>query len=67
MLATIFSVGNGIRAEHQVVRNAALYMLGQFSEFIQPEISDYAGDILPVLFTYLDTAFAGLTPGVKVV
>ena len=63
----MFSLGNGIRAEHQVVRNAALYMLGQFSEFIQPEISDYAGDILPVLFTYLDTAFAGLTPGVKVV
>ena len=63
----IFTSGNGIRAEHQVVRNAALYMLGQFSEFIQPEISDYAGDILPVLFTYLDTAFAGLTPGVKVV
>ena len=41
-------------------------MLGQFSEYIQPEISNYAGDILPVLFTYLDTAFTTLQPGVKV-
>ena len=49
-----------------MVRNAALYMLGQFSEYIQPEISEYAGDILPVLFQYLDTAFSQLQPGVKV-
>jgi len=59
------SLGNGIRSEQQIVRNSALYMLGQFSEFIQPEISNYAGDILPVLFQYLDTAFAGLKPGEK--
>jgi len=58
-------LGNGIRHEHQAVRNAALYMLGQFSENIQPEISNYAGDILPVLFQYLDSAFASLQPGVK--
>lgn len=58
-------LGNGIRHESVIVRNAALYMLGQFSEYIQPEISNYAGDILPVLFTYLDTAFTTLQPGVK--
>lgn len=49
-----------------IVRNAALYMLGQFSENIQPEISNYAGEILPVLLQYLDGAFATLQPGVKV-
>lgn len=58
--------GNGIRHEHPAVRNSALYMLGQFSEYIQPEISDYAGDILPVLFQYLDTAFLAMQPGVQV-
>jgi len=56
-------LGNGIKHEHQIVRNSALYMLGQFSEYIQPEISNYAGDILPVLLQYLDTAFAKLQPG----
>jgi hypothetical protein len=38
----------------------------QFSEFIQPELSEHAADILPVLLQYLDTAFAQLTPGAKV-
>ena len=42
-------------------------MLGQFSEYIQPEISEYAGDILPVLFQYLDTAFLAMQPGVQVI
>jgi len=56
-------LGNGIRSEQQIVRNAALYMLGQFSEYIQPEISNYAGDIIPVLFQYLDSAFASFKPG----
>merc|ERR1712020_41973 len=50
------AIGNGIKIQdHPHVRNAALYALGQFSEFLQPEISDYAGEILPVLFSYLDT------------
>jgi len=58
-------LGNGIRSDQQIVRNAALYMLGQFSEYIQPEISNYAGEILPVLFQYLDSAFASFKPGEK--
>ena len=32
----------------------------------QPEISDYSDDILPVLFQYLDTAYATMQPGIKV-
>ena len=55
-----------MQSEHLMVRNAALYMLGMYSEFVQPEISEYAGDILPVLFKYLDSAFAQLAAGHKV-
>merc|ERR1719376_1599658 len=58
-------MGAGIRHENPVVRNSALYMLGQFSEFIQPEISNHAPEILPVLLEYLDTAMVALTPGQK--
>ncbi|XP_020296536.1 importin-4-like [Pseudomyrmex gracilis] len=43
----------GITESSDVVRNAALYALGQFSEHLQPEISHYASDLLPVLFEYL--------------
>merc|ERR1719382_690728 len=32
-------IGQGIKNNNPLVRNAALYTLGQFSEFIQPEIS----------------------------
>jgi hypothetical protein len=38
-------------------------MLGQFSEHIQPEIINYAGAILPVLFQYLDSEFASIMAG----
>ncbi|XP_049829697.1 importin-4-like [Schistocerca gregaria] len=43
----------GITDETPVVRNAALYALGQFSEHLQPDISQYASDLLPVLFEHL--------------
>merc|ERR1740129_2221214 len=58
-------VGNGIKHANPLVRNSALYTLGQFSEFIQPEISNYAGEILPILLEYLDKAFASIQPGGK--
>jgi hypothetical protein len=51
-------IDTGIKHPVPVVRNAALYALGQFSEYMQPEISEYASSILPVLVTYLDTACA---------
>ena len=47
---------SGIRHPMAAVRNAALYALGQFSEYMQPEISNYANQILPVLIQYLDSA-----------
>merc|ERR1719219_2554483 len=56
-------LSNGIKQENPAVRNAAFYMLGQYSEFIQPELSNHAADILPVLLEFLDRALASLPPG----
>ncbi|XP_063239917.1 importin-4-like [Bacillus rossius redtenbacheri] len=47
-------VCKGIRDPTGVVRNAALFALGQFSEHLQPDISQFASELLPVLFDYLD-------------
>lgn len=44
----------GITDPSPIVRNAALYALGQFSEHLQPEISQYSSELLPVLFEYLN-------------
>ncbi|KAK2578828.1 hypothetical protein KPH14_002445 [Odynerus spinipes] len=43
----------GITDAAPVVRNAALFALGQFSEHLQPDISQYSSELLPVLFEYL--------------
>lgn len=50
----------GIKHQVPVVRNAALYALGQFSEYLQPEISKYAVNIVPVLLGYIDMAYVGM-------
>lgn len=43
----------GITHASPVVRNAALFALGQFSEHLQPDISRYADELLPILFQFL--------------
>ncbi|KAK2723477.1 importin-4-like isoform X2 [Artemia franciscana] len=43
----------GIQDPEMIVRNAALFAVGQFSEFLQPDMSNYSDLLLPVLFTYL--------------
>nr|XP_014336661.1 PREDICTED: importin-4 isoform X1 [Bos mutus] len=45
----------------QVVRNAALFALGQFSENLQPHISSYSGDVMPLLLSYLKSVPPGRT------
>ncbi|KAH1182212.1 importin-4 isoform X1 [Mauremys mutica] len=40
--------------ESLVVRSAALFALGQFSENLQPDITAYAGEVLPLLLSYLE-------------
>ncbi|XP_014209388.1 importin-4 [Copidosoma floridanum] len=44
----------GIGADEPVVRNAALFALGQFSEHLQPDISRYAHELLPPLLRRFD-------------
>ncbi|XP_066250026.1 importin-4-like [Euwallacea similis] len=46
-------VCSAIHNPNSVVRNAVFFALGQFAEHLQPEISQYASDLLPVLFEYL--------------
>ena len=53
-------IAQGIKSPHRSVRNAALYAVGQFSEYLMPEIGEYAGEVLPVLFHFVDTAMAEL-------
>ncbi|XP_055322338.1 importin-4-like isoform X2 [Sitodiplosis mosellana] len=48
-------VKNGISDPNPIVRNAAFFSLGQFAEFLQPEISKYANEILPILFEFLQS------------
>lgn len=43
----------GIVEQNPIVRNAALFALGQFSEHLQPDISKYADEVLPILFEFL--------------
>ncbi|XP_014603697.1 PREDICTED: importin-4-like isoform X1 [Polistes canadensis] len=43
----------GIADAAPIVRSAALFALGQFSEHLQPDISQYSYELLPVLFEYL--------------
>ena len=51
----------GIKHEHPSVRHAALYALGQFSEYLQPEISRFSEQIFPMLFHYIDQTIAMVT------
>lgn len=46
-------IKNGITDSNPMIRNAALFALGQFSEHLQPQISQYAEEILPILFEFL--------------
>ncbi|KAB0797014.1 hypothetical protein PPYR_11075 [Photinus pyralis] len=50
-------VCGGITSPHLFVRNAALFALGQFAEHLQPEISQYASELLPVLFEHLSDIY----------
>ncbi len=54
LVSFLHAIGNGIRDESIPVRNAALYALGQYSEYLQPDISNYASDLVPILLQYLD-------------
>ncbi|XP_032121521.1 importin-4 isoform X2 [Sapajus apella] len=46
-------VCKGLEDPSQVVHNAALFALGQFSENLQPHISSYSKEVMPLLLAYL--------------
>ncbi|XP_068697755.1 importin-4-like isoform X2 [Montipora foliosa] len=51
--AALQTICRGLSDENPLVQNAALFALGQYSEFLQPDISKYSADILPLLFERL--------------
>ena len=50
----------GVKDSERVVRNAALFALGQFAEHLQPEISQYHSNLMPVLVQFMDEAILSL-------
>ncbi|KAL8619425.1 hypothetical protein ACOMHN_011776 [Nucella lapillus] len=56
MKVMLHSVCQGLNDAEPVVRNAALFALGQFSEHLQPDITKFAAELLPLLFQYLGKA-----------
>uniref|UniRef100_A0A6A7G1S5 Importin-4-like n=1 Tax=Hirondellea gigas TaxID=1518452 RepID=A0A6A7G1S5_9CRUS len=46
-------VCRGVTSDTQVVRDSALLALAQFADYLQPDISTYHQQLLPIIFTYL--------------
>uniref|UniRef100_A0A3B1JNG4 Importin 4 n=1 Tax=Astyanax mexicanus TaxID=7994 RepID=A0A3B1JNG4_ASTMX len=56
MLPTILqTVCRSLSDSNQVVRSAGLFALGQFSEHLQPGISKYHAELMPLLLGYMST------------
>lgn len=53
-------IKGGIADNEPCVRIASFFALGQFSEHLQPDISKFAPQILPVLFDFLHQLVAEL-------
>lgn len=49
------TVCQSLSDSNQVVRSAALFALGQFSEHLQPDISKYCAELMPLLLGYLSS------------
>ncbi|XP_059564700.1 importin-4 isoform X2 [Myotis daubentonii] len=61
LLPLLQIVCKGLEDPSQVVRNAALFTLGQFSENLQPQISSYSREVMPLLLAYLKSVSPGHT------
>ncbi|RVE58956.1 hypothetical protein OJAV_G00199280 [Oryzias javanicus] len=56
MLSSVLqTVCRSLSDSNQVVRSAALFALGQFSEHLQPEVSTYCSELMPMLLGYLSS------------
>ncbi|KAI3355136.1 hypothetical protein L3Q82_018012 [Scortum barcoo] len=49
------TVCQSLSDSNQVVRSASLFALGQFSEHLQPEVSKYCAELMPLLLGYLSS------------
>lgn len=47
----------GINDSQPIVRNAALFALGRFAEYLQPDISTFSSELLPILFEQLQRIY----------
>ena len=50
----------GVSDTERVVRNSALFALGQFAEHLQPDISEFHGNLVPVLIQFMDNAIVAM-------
>ncbi|TMS09198.1 Importin-4 [Larimichthys crocea] len=56
MLSSVLqTVCQSLSDTNQVVRSAGLFALGQFSEHLQPEVSKYCAELMPLLLDYLSS------------
>uniref|UniRef100_A0AAQ4PWA2 Importin 4 n=1 Tax=Gasterosteus aculeatus aculeatus TaxID=481459 RepID=A0AAQ4PWA2_GASAC len=56
MLSSVLqTVCQSLSDSNQVVRSAGLFALGQFSEHLQPEVSQYCSELMPLLLGYLSS------------
>uniref|UniRef100_A0A4W6EFC5 Importin 4 n=1 Tax=Lates calcarifer TaxID=8187 RepID=A0A4W6EFC5_LATCA len=56
MLSSVLqTVCQSLSDSNQVVRCAGLFALGQFSEHLQPEVSKYCAELMPLLLGYLSS------------
>ncbi|XP_017325180.1 importin-4 [Ictalurus punctatus] len=56
MLSSLLeTVCRSLSDSNQIVRSAGLFALGQFSEYLQPEISKYHAELMPLLLGYLSS------------
>lgn len=56
MLSSVLqTVCQSLSDSNQVVRSAGLFALGQFSEHLQPDISKYCAELMPLLLGYLSS------------
>lgn len=54
MLSSVLqTVCRSLSDSNQVVRSAGLFALGQFSEHLQPEVSKFSSELMPLLLGYL--------------
>ncbi|TRY65944.1 hypothetical protein DNTS_012348 [Danionella cerebrum] len=59
--STLQTVCRSLSDDNQVVRSAALFALGQFSEHLQPDVSKFHSELMPLLHGYLSAVHQSKT------